>query len=51
VFGAVNLPSVSSWAAIGTVLRNWLRDPRKLRVFNGVMAALLVATLYPVLAG
>ncbi len=51
VFGAVNLPSVSVWAAMGVGLRGWLRDGRKRRLFNYGMAALLVATLYPVLAG
>jgi len=50
VFGAINLPSVSSWAAMGTMLRGFLRDPKRLRVFNVVMAGLLVATLWPVLA-
>jgi hypothetical protein len=30
-------------------LRNVLRDPLWLRVFNGVMAALLVLSLYPLL--
>lgn len=51
VFGAVNLPCVASWAALGTGLRGWLRDPGRLRVFNGTMAALLLATLWPVLRG
>lgn len=51
VFGAVNLPSVSSWAGLGVLLRNWLRDPARLKAFNWTMAALLIATLYPVLKG
>jgi len=45
VFGAVNLPSVSSWAGLGTVLRRWLASPLRLRLFNWTMAALLVASL------
>lgn len=49
VFGAVNLPSVSCWAAMGTLMRGFLRDPKRLRLFNWAMAALLVATLWPVL--
>lgn len=49
VFGIVNLPSVSLWAGFGSLLRNVLRDPLWLRVFNGVMAALLVLSLYPLL--
>ena len=48
-FGAVNLPSVSVWAAMGTVLRSFLRDPKRLRLFNWAMAGLLIATLWPVL--
>ena len=50
VFGAVNLPCVSSWAGLGSALRGWLADPARLRLFNRTMAALLVATLWPVLA-
>lgn len=51
IFGAVNLPAVSAWAGFGSLLRNVLRDRFWLRVFNGVMAALLVASLYPLLQG
>lgn len=49
VFCATNLPSVSSWAALGTALRGFLRDPKRLRAFNWTMAILLVLSLYPVL--
>lgn len=49
IFGAVNLPSVSSWAAMGTALRGFLAHPKRLRAFNITMALLLVATLWPVL--
>ncbi len=49
VFAAVNLPSVSLWAAMGEGLRGWLQSPARLRVFNWTMAALLVASLIPVL--
>ncbi|MBU6373135.1 MAG: LysE family translocator [Alphaproteobacteria bacterium] len=48
VFGAINLPSVGVWTAIGTQLRRVLSSPGSFRVFNGVMAALLVASLIPV---
>lgn len=51
VFGAVNLPSVACWAYLGTAMRGVLGDPVLLRVFNRAMAALLVATLWPVLRG
>ena len=49
VFAAVNLPSVSLWAALGEVMRHWLQSPARLRAFNWTMAALLVASLIPVL--
>ena len=49
VFAAVNLPSVSLWAALGEVVRHWLQSPARLRAFNWTMAALLVASLIPVL--
>jgi threonine/homoserine/homoserine lactone efflux protein len=45
VFGAVNLPAVSSWAAMGTLMRRWLTAPVRLRAFNWSMAALLVGSL------
>jgi threonine/homoserine/homoserine lactone efflux protein len=50
VFAAVNLPSVGVWAAVGTQLARVLTSPWRLRAFNWTMAALLVASLYPVLA-
>jgi threonine/homoserine/homoserine lactone efflux protein len=49
VFALINLPSVSVWAACGTLLRNVLKDRRWLRLFNWGMAALLVVSLYPLL--
>lgn len=45
VFGAINLPSVGVWAAMGQYLRRWLTDDRKRRAFNWGMAALLVGSL------
>ncbi len=50
VFAAVNLPSVSVWAWLGQQVRVLLTSPVRLRVFNWTMAALLVASLWPVLA-
>jgi threonine/homoserine/homoserine lactone efflux protein len=44
-FGIVNLPSVSIWATLGTVVRHWLSSPVRLRMFNWSMAGLLVASL------
>jgi threonine/homoserine/homoserine lactone efflux protein len=49
VFVVVNLPSVSIWAAAGEGLRGWLANPARLRGFNWTMAALLVASLLPVI--
>lgn len=50
IFGAINLPSVSSWTVLGQQLRRFLTNPQRLRAFNWGMAALLIASLYPVLA-
>src|SRR5690606_31164618 len=49
VFGLVNLPSITIWTAAGMLLRNWLADPLRLRVFNVTMSVLLVASLWPML--
>ncbi|GLQ53218.1 LysE family translocator [Devosia nitrariae] len=49
VFGIINLPSTGAWAVVGGQLKRFLTDPARLRVFNIVMALLLVASLYPVL--
>ncbi|EPH0528243.1 lysE type translocator family protein [Pseudomonas aeruginosa] len=50
VFALINAPTIGIWAGFGSMLRNVLRDPRWLRVFNVGMALLLVASLYPILA-
>jgi threonine/homoserine/homoserine lactone efflux protein len=47
VFGAVNLPSVSTWTLLGQELRRLLTNRRRLTVFNRAMAILLVLSLYP----
>jgi threonine/homoserine/homoserine lactone efflux protein len=49
VFGAINLPVVSGWAAMGMHMRRFLQDPLKLRIFNVTAALLLLASLYPVI--
>ena len=49
VFAVINVPSVSSWAAFGSLLRQWLEDPVRLKWFNLTMAALLVVSLWPML--
>lgn len=47
VFGSINLPCVSVWAGFGVALRNWLKDPARLRLFNVGMAVLLVMSFLP----
>ncbi|WP_447724548.1 LysE family translocator [Sphingomonas koreensis] len=51
LFGAINLPCVGLWAAMGVKLRRWLGDARRLRRFNVAAAVLLVASLYPTVVG
>jgi len=48
-FAAVNFPSVSTWAGFGSVLRDWLAVPVRLKWFNITMAVLLVLSLWPML--
>lgn len=48
IFGAINLPCVSSWTVLGQQMRRILRSPAHLTAFNWLMAGLLVASLYPV---
>ena len=49
VFGTINLPSVSTWTVLGQQMARILTNPHRLLAFNWTMAALLVASLYPVL--
>lgn len=49
LFGLVGLPAMALWAGLGIVLRRWLSEPRRLRVFNVAMAILLVVSLWPLL--
>jgi threonine/homoserine/homoserine lactone efflux protein len=41
---------VGAWAMFGVAMRRVLQDARSVRIFNIVMALLLVGTLYPMLA-
>lgn len=50
VFYVVGFPCICVWAAFGTAMRRALTDPKRLRIFNVVMALLLVMTLYPIVA-
>jgi threonine/homoserine/homoserine lactone efflux protein len=49
VFGVIGTFCVGSWAMFGVAMRRVLQNPRSVRIFNVVMALLLVATLYPML--
>lgn len=51
LLGLVNAPSICVWAAFGTMLRPMLTDPRRVRMFNMAMAALLLFSLLPILKG
>ncbi|QDL96905.1 LysE family translocator [Rhodopseudomonas palustris] len=46
---AIGTASSAAWALFGTTLQSLVKSPQAVRVFNLVMAALLVASLYPVL--
>jgi len=49
-FVLLGTASSATWAAFGSGLRRFLKDPRHVRAFNITMALLLVASLYPVFA-
>lgn len=51
VYMAMSLLSTTSWTVLGQQLRRFLDNPRRLRIFNILMAATLLATLIPVLSG
>jgi threonine/homoserine/homoserine lactone efflux protein len=51
LFGLINGPSVSTWALFGAQMRNYLSDPKRLRVFNISMGVLLALSLWPMLRG
>jgi len=44
----LGVTATSTWALSGSSLRSLMTSPRAVRVFNIVMAALLLASLYPV---
>lgn len=49
VFGAINLPAVSTWTLIGQQIRRFLGTRARLRAFNWTMAALLILSMIPLL--
>lgn len=48
--GLVSLPAILFWVIAGTQLRRFLSTPASLKVFNYVMAILLVGTVYLILS-
>lgn len=47
---AWNLPCVATWGAFGSAMRRILQDPKRLTMFNRLMALALVGSLIPMLA-
>jgi threonine/homoserine/homoserine lactone efflux protein len=47
VFGLFTVLSTATWTGFGVALRGLLRNPRHARIFNLVMAVLLVASIAP----
>lgn len=50
IFAVVNAPCIVVWAGFGAALRRLFADPRRARLFNIAMAALLVLSLVPLFA-
>lgn len=48
-FCVINFPSVAIWAGFGSVMRKFLQDPVKLKIFNYAMATSLILSLWPML--
>lgn len=51
IYGPICFVSVASWAWAGSVIRQYLGEPRRLRLFNRGLAVLLVASAGYLLAG
>ena len=49
-FFMVSFPCVGLWLMGGAALRNWLKQPKQLRLFNITMATLLVLSVLPMLS-
>ncbi|WP_298956812.1 LysE family translocator [uncultured Methylobacterium sp.] len=48
IFGLVGCGSSALWAGAGTVVARWLHTPGRRRLFNAVLAAMLVASVLPI---
>lgn len=46
LFGVVNLPCITVWAAGGSAMARLLDDDRRRRITNAILGLLLVATVY-----
>ena len=51
MFAVLGFPCSSVWVGFGSAMRRYLQEPLRMRVFNCSMAAALLASLYPMLAG
>jgi len=49
IFGFMTFISTVAWAALGASIGRLLTSRQSVRIFNGVMAALLVASLIPII--
>ena len=47
VFGVTTILAVATWTGFGVALRRVLNDPKRARIFNIVMAVLLVVSIVP----
>ncbi|MGU9957327.1 MAG: LysE family translocator [Arenicellales bacterium WSBS_2016_MAG_OTU3] len=48
VFASINLPCISFWCSFGTAMKEFLAAPKKLHIFNFIMALLLVVSIWPI---
>mgnify|MGYP001765183010 CR=1 FL=1 len=48
VFALVCLPCIAAWGGFGAALSAWLAAPGRMRLFNTVMAGLLLLSLAPI---
>ncbi|OZG74818.1 lysine transporter LysE [Hahella sp. CCB-MM4] len=49
-FFLVSFPCVGLWLMGGAALRNWLSEPKQLRLFNLTMASLLLLSVLPMIS-
>ena len=49
VFAIINVPCVSVWAGFGVALRQFLSEPKRLRIFNIAMGVALALSAIPML--